>query len=161
MGIRLDAGCGRAYRSLLEKYGGSHRRSEFLDEPVVAAAIARLLGGQAGTFRESISVSDTIDRVRCDVLFHSGIAEHRGGLQEAAIAFDTFAGRFSIAVFKEGAVSIWTDEHSYESLPTVLKDWLLLVANGSAHRVRPPDGITVELHPTPVGSPPTTPLAEP
>jgi hypothetical protein len=128
-------GCEGALVRLMP-YAGSYDADAVLNDPDVAAALARLMGGELAHLQANINVRGAVDLVECHLVVQ-GNADHAGGEEDGIVAVSVYAGTVAAAVHSGGGTAVYVDG-DYSAVPLSIKDWLAVIESGYRYRADPP-----------------------
>jgi hypothetical protein len=141
-----------AARAMLLRYAGSYDSAPLLQEPVVRAELARLLGPERGHLERNLDVSGSVDVIG-GVLAVSGNAPHRGTEEEAVVCVVPPGSAVEAAILSRGVVTVFTRAPDYAQVTLCVKDWITLANAGHADRLKQPGNVRLAA-PSPAGDRP-------
>lgn len=150
-----SAGCTGEFAALA-KYAGEYPEKLF-QEPVISSRMRELMGPALARLETDLDVRGTVALINCELVVE-GNAPHQGGARHAIVSFDLHSGTMTIGMLDNGRVTVVSsptplrDSSNYSHLPSHVRDWAFVAAEGFRSRGKPPPNVILALS-VPMGVP--------
>jgi hypothetical protein len=109
----------------LSGYINTYDSEKLVADSMVKPKVEKLLGQEFNHLKKNIEVHGPIG-VDSGILFVSGNAPHKGGLEHGFVGINLYDGEVYAALFTDGKIKVYGKETECSRLPDGVRHWILM-----------------------------------
>ena len=109
----------------LSSYINTYESGKLIADPTVKPQMEHFLGNELNHLKKNIEVHGAIG-VISGILYISGNAPHKGGLEHGFLGIDLYSGIVYAVLLTDGKIKVYGKENEYSWLPDGVRHWILV-----------------------------------